>query len=525
MAWSDLEQSVSAVLSQLAAWEEDSVLARFCRPLPPLAVLGAALAVACHRAPPPLTPQPVTPAPQAVLLRIHAQAGQARRVRIAVDNFMHFGPGEPPSGDSARPILRLVQFATESVTAISGDTITVVLVTDSSRMEVAGGDLPGAMLDRAIPAGLAVTTRMDSRGRAISINVKGSPPLDEQMASIRKMLPGIDTSGGESRGTYTRLPDRPVRAGETWTDSARLPPALATAGGSVVATYRLEGLETRAERRLAIISFDVATPPMAIETPMRVSTGPMHAVGELQLDLDAGWIVRQSMTMTGATHTEMGDVSMRMVMRQGPLGEEPASVPPIAPRILIRRVPAPPVITLAALLALYKQTPEREPLPAELAQCQLPDVVPGADWATMEGPDQGFRLRLPPGWRARPPGDSILGEPETVLEDTAGGRIRVIRVLIASGRPVLATRAANGPPVERTHTGPCQVGTGPAGSVWTFYPPNPAVTSGTSPRYTAIGDVITAAGGRYRVTVGASSGEERDRLVRIASEAAQAAGP
>jgi hypothetical protein len=159
-----------------------------------------------------------------------------------------------------------------------------------------------------------------------------------------------------------------------------------------------------------------------------------------------------------------------------------------------------------------------EPMPAELARCPLPDVVPAVDWITLEGPDAGLRLRLPPGWRVRLPADSVFGQPQTTLEDRAGGRIRMRRVLSgAEGRESLNTSEL----IELPHTGPCQVGEGPAGSVWTLYPPDPGVTSGSRARHVALGDLITAGGGRYKVSVGAPTAEMRDRLVRIVSTAAQ----
>jgi hypothetical protein len=133
-----------------------------------LAVLGVTVATACHRAPPaPPAPPPAAPPSEAVLLRLRGQVGQVRHIRTAMQTFMHFGPGEPPSGDSARPTMRMTQFATESVTAISGDTLTVVLVTDSSRMETPGLPVPGAMLDSLDSRGLTITTRMDGRGRVL----------------------------------------------------------------------------------------------------------------------------------------------------------------------------------------------------------------------------------------------------------------------------------------------------------------------------------------------------------------------
>jgi hypothetical protein len=197
-------------------------------------------------------------------------------------------------------------------------------------------------------------------------------------------------------------------------------------------------------------------------------------------------------------------------------GPGPAPAPPVAPQILVRTAPIPPPTTLAALIEVYRTY---EPA-LEIARCQLPDVIRATDWVTLRGPDDGLQLQLPPGWRARPPGDSSFGQPETVLEDPVGSRVRASRVITASGRPNLAKLLANQHVVELPHSPPCQLGPGPAGSVWTLYLPDPDATSGILARYVAYGDLITAAGRRYRVSVGASSADARDRLVRIVSAAA-----
>ena len=292
--------------------------------LRPLAVMGVAVAAACHSAPPaPPTPPPAAPPSETVLLRLRGQVGQVRHIRTVMDNYVHFGAGEPPSGDSARPTMRMIHFATETVTAVSGDTVTVVLVTDSSRTTMTGLPVPSAMLDSLDSRGLTITTRMDGRGRVISAATRGgNARLEERMASVRRMLPGVDTALEASRGTPLRLPDRPVRVGETWADTSSVPRAPGGPAGVVVATYRLERIEMRGGHRVAVISSGIVMPPMTLETPLRMSSGPMRTVGETEFDLDAGWIVRHSTTMTGSTHTEMGDISMRMVMRQTPLEDQ-----------------------------------------------------------------------------------------------------------------------------------------------------------------------------------------------------------
>jgi len=198
----------------------------------------------------------------------------------------------------------------------------------------------------------------------------------------------------------------------------------------------------------------------------------------------------------------------------------PASIPPAEPRIQVRRAEIPPPTTLAALLEIYRGMPDGESLPPELARCQLPTVIPTRDWITLAAPDEGLQLRLPPGWRAQPPRTSVFGQPEAVLEDQAGGRIRARRVLTGGeGRESLNTPDV----VELPHTGPCQVGDGPAGAIWTLYPAEPGVTSGFRARHVALGDLITAGGRRYRASVSALTAEERDRLVRIVTEAGLAA--
>lgn len=151
---------------------------------------------------------------------------------------------------------------------------------------------------------------------------------------------------------------------------------------------------------------------------------------------------------------------------------------------------------------------------------RLPDVAPAADWVDFAVPDGGLRIRLPPALRGGPPDSTVFGEPETVLVDSASSRIRISRVVNASGRESRNSGQAFGLPTELPHTGPCRVGAGPEGSIWTFYGPVPDVTAGSPPRYVAHGDLITATGRRYRVTVGARAADVRDRLVHIVADAA-----
>jgi len=491
--------------------------------LPLLALLAAPVLGACHRTPGPQAPSPAAAASEAVLLRLHRQPGEARRFQLVVDNYVHLGPGEPPSGDSARPMMRMTQFVTESVTAVSGDTFTVAQIADSSRVTMPGMPASVAAWDSLRPRGLLTTVRMDVRGRVVAVQMDRAVLAEGRMAMLRTLLPGADSSGASNCGAMTRFPELPVRIGEAWADTMACPPALRGCKGSVVTTMRLERVEDDGGRRVAVISTRAEMPSMTITEPMEMSTGPMRFVGEDRLDLDAGWIVQRTMTMTGTAHTQIGDVSTRLETKQTPVpfaaassAGAPPAAPPAPPRILMRRGAVQPPGTLDSLMALFRHF---EPT-LEFPECQLPDVAPEADWIGFAGPDGELRIRLPPAWRAGPPDSTFFGDPETVLEDSASSRIRISRLVNRSGRITLNAPQAFGRPTEFPHTGPCRMGAGPAGSIWTFYGPVPSGPSGSPPRYVAQGTLITAAGREYGISVGARSAEVRDRVVRMVAAAA-----
>ena len=190
-------------------------------------------------------------------------------------------------------------------------------------------------------------------------------------------------------------------------------------------------------------------------------------------------------------------------------GSGPASTSPL------RGAPT----TLAAVLAIYRDS---TPLPRELPRCQLAEVTPGKDSVTTGGVNGGLLLQVPPGWRALSPRAPRFGPPETVLEDSAGSRISIRPAPYRTGRPFFAKQAAKGPAVELPHSGPCQVGAGPAGSIWTLYPPDPGAPPGRFAAYNATGDLITAAGKRYQILLTAPTAQELDRIVRLVALARDA---
>ncbi len=457
-------------------------------------------------------------APEALLLRFHARPGDVRRYRLVMSDFIHLGAESIPQGDSAQATIRVTEFVTESVTAVSGDTITVAHVLDSTRAEMPGFSLSGAHLDSLAPRGTTMVMQMDGRGRVLWARMEAPVRAIGEAAPFRALFPLADSSAATGTATLL-LPERPVRVGAEWSDTVPCPRALRGCTGGMATVFRFERVDGEGGRREAVISSQADLPPTTVDTPMQVTSGPMHITGVTLFSIDAGRITGHTTTMTGTAHSAMGDLAMRMEMREAPVETAPAggaaARTPARPPLLIRRAPAPTQTTIPDLIAMYR-TPEPS---LEIPDCTLPDAAaaaPAADWATLQGPDDGFIVRLPRDWRVRAPRDSSLGRPETVLEDSAGTRIRVQRVVTASGRSSL-NRFGPGDrrPVELPHTGPCREGSGPAGSLWTFYAPDSTLAGPQGIRYTALGDVITAAGRRYFVTIGASSAGARDRMVRI----------
>lgn len=494
------------------------------------AALCAVLTGACARTPaPPAAPAPA-PALEAVPLRLRHHIGEALRSEIVTNTFVHMGSGEAPAGDTARPMVQASEFVTESVTAVSGDTFTVAYIVDSGHFTTPGFNLPAASQDSLLPHGLIMTMRMNSRGRVLSVQLDRTTQVGDRAVALR-MLMGTDSSDESYQRATTFLPDLPAHAGDTWADTTPCPRVLHGCEGGVVTTYRLERIERSGAGRVAVISSRSEMPSVTLEQPMEITMGPTHTVAEARLDLETGWIVERSMMMQATAHSPMGDLSTRIEMRQtavpgaaqrgagatAPAGAAaaPPAAPPMPPGFLMRRGTIPTPTTLDSLIALFRHF---EPT-LQFPDCSLPDVAPGADWVTLQGPDDGVQVRLPQGWRAAATDTTPLGDPEAVLRDSMSGRILITRVTRASGLPHAMKHQSYGMPTELAHTGRCRLGGGTAGSVWTLYAPDPEASGGPLSAYSAMGGLITAGGRRYDVSVRAPSAEARDRIVRMVADA------
>jgi hypothetical protein len=247
-----------------------------------------------------------------VYLRLGGVPGQSNHYQTTVDVFMR---GPMASSDSTVPAMRSTRFMTRTVDAISGDTITFVEVVDSARVETPG--MPG-MGDRmagqaAMMRGQTVTTRMDSRARLLSIEVANANAPDGSGAPAPGG-PGAGGAGGQRMpGRNQRpmfvLPERAVRAGDTWTDSVVIAGAGPTEGPTnYLATYKLERIEQRGNFRVAVIS-------MAGNMVSNSPNGPqtMTVTGEIAYDITGRRLVHMTMNMTGTMPTPRGDIPMKMI--------------------------------------------------------------------------------------------------------------------------------------------------------------------------------------------------------------------
>ena len=485
------------------------------------AVLCAVLTSGCARPPaPPVAPAAV-PVPESVLMRLHLRASDARRYALATTMYIHLGAGEPPAGDSLIPMMQMTQFVTESVTTVAGDTFTIAFIHDSSRMTTpfAAGTTP--LPDSLLPRGLMMTMRMDPRRRVMSLQLERSVLLGGQQAVMRRFLHGRDSAGSQPDLGAAGLPDRPVRRGDTWSDTMPCP-RLLRCEADIVSASRLDSITGSGGSRTAFIYSSGDVPRQTVDTPMALSTGPMHVIGGERLDLDEGWTLEREMTMTGPSRTPMGDLWMRVQSRQTAMPSPPAGAagtPPAIPSMprgfLMQPATIPAPTTLDSLIALFRHYEPTLEFPA----CTLPEVSPGADWVTLLGPDDGVQVRLPQGWRAATTDTTPRGDAEAVLLDTLSDRIEIARVTRASGLQHLMKAQSYGMPTELPHTARCRLGGGTAGSVWTLYAPDPDASGGPSPAYGAMGSLITATGRRYEVSVRAASAEARDRFVRLVADA------
>ena len=224
------------------------------------------------------------PAQQAVRLRFLPPVGQVSHYRNVVQTWMRM-PGEP-AADSTQPLMVQTMYLTKKVTTRTGGTWTMTTVIDSSSIVGLGGMAPSGDMLR----GLIIRQTMDSLGQVDSSSVIPPPGMNPTMAQA------MQRNGSVLHSSFF-MPTRPIRVGQSWTDSTTIsvPAPTGTHAARVLTTYRLERVEHEGGDRVAVIGSKMSfvTDGMGASTFTKGS-----ATGTYRLDLDAGRLLHSITDMT-----------------------------------------------------------------------------------------------------------------------------------------------------------------------------------------------------------------------------------
>ena len=166
----------------------------------------------------------------------------------------------------------------------------------------------------SVMTGSSTVSKMDASGQIYSLEATPGPGgaamgMGPQGGRGGRGGPGGGMMGGGmgNRPMYA-FPSRPVRVGESWTnsDTINVEGIMTTS----VSTYRLERVENQGGARIAIVSMSGT---QAVTTP----AGPMNltSAGELQLDLSASRLHNFTMTTSGVmSNPQMGETPVKMVL-------------------------------------------------------------------------------------------------------------------------------------------------------------------------------------------------------------------
>jgi hypothetical protein len=219
-----------------------------------------------------------------------------------------------PSQDQSQPTQIMRHWFTKSITAVEGDIRTERTVIDSVTLDMPGmaAMLPAQARDMmsqqmGMMRGLTTTTRIDSRGRRLGSEVQGPnlpPQVREQMAQLGQ---GIGQGGGPM------FPDRPIRVGESWTDSQTVSMGGGTGGGmgrgmgrgmgagagsaGWIITFRLERVERQGGSRIAVISMNGSMSAGGQLAGGEGLSASGSLSGEFRIDLGASRMVGMRMNM------------------------------------------------------------------------------------------------------------------------------------------------------------------------------------------------------------------------------------
>lgn len=278
------------------------------------------VAAAATRATAQANPAGASPTQDPVYLRIGGTPGATNKYTSTMD--MWFRPAQMAAmmnPDTSMATLHFTRKLTRHINAVDGDTLTYVEVVDSvgvdaPAMPMMAGAMGGMI---AMEQGRTTTTRMDSRGRIVSMSIT-NPTNPNDPAAGGTPPPGGGPGGRGMRGMGNNqrmmfvLPAQAVRPGDTWTDSVMMrgdnegDPAT-----NFLATYRLVAIDTRQGVRTAIIAMNGTMATNGPSGPQILATG-----GEIQFDVSGRRVASFLLTATGTIPTPQGDVPMRMRLLQ-----------------------------------------------------------------------------------------------------------------------------------------------------------------------------------------------------------------
>jgi tetratricopeptide (TPR) repeat protein len=242
-----------------------------------------------------------SPSGDAMLLRLEAPVGHVSRYRSETKSWLPTFPA-----DSTRPQFLLSDVTTETITAAEGDVLTISTVVISDRMEMP--DTPHFGVAKNVAKGQTTVRRMDNRGHVLSTRVT-------------KQAKGMDGPVAPNPTTTFALPEGPVHVGETWAalDTMSMGPGTGGLVALTEVTYKLERIGVVGGKHVAVISMTggfvawFRPAEMKGREVTRSSTPSGSLTGEIQLDLDAKWLLGRTVSMENAWGTDHGR-RIRMTM-------------------------------------------------------------------------------------------------------------------------------------------------------------------------------------------------------------------
>ena len=217
-------------------------------------------------------------AQDAVTLRLDPPVGQVTHIRMEGRTWMLSGAAP---ADTSHPTSTQLIFGTQTVTAAETGIRAISTVIDSSRMEVGGG-MPSPLGATDLLKGTTSTRRVNADGDALSTTVVPGPNLPPMMS---------EQASVPQAGPQHGFPKRPLRVGETWTDTGTTAPRPGMSHAvTTVITYRLERIESRDGGPYATVSMRGGTGVPADSAHATSVSGDFS--GEMLIDVTHRRMVR-----------------------------------------------------------------------------------------------------------------------------------------------------------------------------------------------------------------------------------------